>query len=99
MAFLNTSAGASLMGSWLFAVANGNESVSPFTLLWQHLMAVTVFSFVGVVVFVICLILMEKFAPFSIVKEIGDEHNVALAVIIGAIVVGISIIIGASILG
>jgi uncharacterized membrane protein YjfL (UPF0719 family) len=42
---------------------------------------------------------MEKLTPFSIVKEIIDEHNVALSVIMGSIVIGISIIIAASILG
>ena len=30
---------------------------------------------------------MEKLTPFSIIKEIGEEHNVAVALIVGAIVV------------
>ena len=84
----------------VLSVANETvEVMSPTGLLWQHLVAATVFSVLGVVVFVVCLILMEKLAPFSIVREIGEEHNVALGIIVGAIVVGISLIIGASILG
>ena len=42
---------------------------------------------------------MEKLTPFSVVKEIEEDQNVALAVIVGAVVLGISIIIAAAIVG
>jgi uncharacterized membrane protein YjfL (UPF0719 family) len=67
--------------------------------LGGHLLAAIVFSLVGVIVFFGCLLLMEKLTPFSILKEIGDEHNMAVALIVGAIVLGISIIIAAAIVG
>jgi putative membrane protein len=72
---------------------------SPLDLLGVHLLAAIVFSVVGVIVFFACLLLMEKLAPFSIIKEIGEEHNTALGIIVGAMVLGISIIIAAAILG
>ena len=75
------------------------ETTDSWTLLFVHLVAAIVFSLVGVVVYFAMLLLMEKLTPFSIVKEIGDEHNTAVAIIIGAIVLGISIIIAAAILG
>ena len=68
-------------------------------LLGRHLLAAVVFSVVGIVVFFVSLLLMEKLTPFSIIKEIGDEHNVALAIIVGAIVLGIAIIVAAAIVG
>ena len=64
-----------------------------------QLVAAVIFSTVGVIVFFGCLLLMEKLTPFSIVKEIGDEHNTAVAIIVGAMVLGISIIIAAAIVG
>ena len=68
-------------------------------LLIQHLIAAFVFSLVGVVVFAASLFLMERLTPFSLLHEIGEEHNVAAAIVIGAIVLGISVIIAAAILG
>jgi len=68
-------------------------------LLGAHLIAAVVFSLVGIVVFFLSLLVMEKLTPFSIIKEIEEEHNQALAIIVGAIVLGISIIIAAAILG
>lgn len=67
--------------------------------LMFHLAAAGVFSVVGIVVLFLAIFLMEKLTRFSITKEIVDEHNTALAIIVGAIVIGISIIIAASISG
>lgn len=75
------------------------EATDSWTLLLVHLVAAMVFAIVGVIIFFLMLLLMEKATPFSIIKEIGDEHNSAVAIIIGAIVLGISIIIAAAILG
>ncbi len=73
--------------------------VNRLELMGQHLIAAIVFSIVGVIIFFGSLLLMEKLTPFSIIKEIGEEHNNAVALIVGAIVVGIALIIAAAILG
>jgi putative membrane protein len=75
------------------------QAQSSMHLLGEHLLAAVVFSIVGIIVFFVCLLLMEKLAPFSIIKEIGEEHNEALGMIVGAMVLGISIIVAAAILG
>lgn len=67
--------------------------------LLEHMVAATVFSIVGIIVFVFCLVLAEKLTPFSIVHEIGEEHNMAVSIVVAAIVLGVSIIIAAAILG
>ena len=68
-------------------------------LLGYHLLAVGIFSCVGILVLLVCLLLMEKLTPYSITNEIVEEHNTALAIVVSAIVLGVSIIIAASILG
>jgi putative membrane protein len=68
-------------------------------LLGYHLAAVAIFSVVGIAVLLITLLLLEKLTPFSITKEIVDEHNTAMAIVLGAIVIGVSLIIAASIVG
>lgn len=74
------------------------DGVAPVK-LWVHLLAAVVFSLVGVAVLAICFKLMSKLSPFSIKKEIEEDQNVALAVIMGAVIIGMSIIIAAAILG
>jgi hypothetical protein len=67
--------------------------------LWVHLLAAVIFSLVGVAVLALCFKLMNKFSPFSLKKEIEEDQNVALAIIMGAVIIGMSIIIAAAIMG
>jgi uncharacterized membrane protein YjfL (UPF0719 family) len=75
------------------------ERGTSWDMLGQHLLAALVFSLLGVVVFFAALLLMEKLTPFSIAKEIGEEHNTAVAMIVSAMVLGIALIIAAAIKG
>ena len=74
------------------------EGVNPMK-LWEHLLAAVVFALVGITVLGVCFKLMSKLSPFSIKKEIEEDQNVALAVIMGAVIIGMSIIIAAAIQG
>ena len=67
--------------------------------LWEHLLAAVIFSLIGIAVLGVCFKLMSKLSPFSIKKEIEEDQNVALAIIMGAVIIGMSIIIAAAILG
>lgn len=82
----------------VFAEA-GNGVGSPIVVLWGHLLAAIVFAVVGIAVLGLCLWLMKKYAPFSIVKEIEQDQNTALAIVMGSIILGISLIIAAAISG
>jgi uncharacterized membrane protein YjfL (UPF0719 family) len=73
-----------------------SDSVS---VLVEHLIAAVVFSALGIIVLAICFWLMEKLTPFSMVKEIEEDENVALGIVVGAAVIGISLIIAAAIHG
>ena len=68
-------------------------------LLLQHLTAAFIFSIIGVIFFAASLYLLERVTPYSLLHEIGEEHNIAAAVVIAAIVLGISMIIAAAIQG
>lgn len=65
--------------------------------LMQHLLAALVYALLGIVIFVLAFVILDKLTPGSLWKEIIDEHNTALAVLSGAIAIGISIIIAAAI--
>lgn len=88
-----------VMSGWLLPLAQTLPEESRTGLLGYHLMAVALFSIVGIIVLGICLLLIEKLTPYSVTKELIDEHNTALAMVIAAIILGVSLIIAASILG
>jgi putative membrane protein len=65
--------------------------------LLTNVVAALVFAVIGIVTFVVAFVVIDKMTPFTLWKEIIDEHNTALAVLIGFIALGISIIIAAAI--
>ena len=67
-------------------------------LLVPMLLAV-VFTVLGLVLFAAALWIIAKVAPFSVRKEIEEDQNVALGIIVGAIIIGISIILAAAMIG
>jgi putative membrane protein len=58
--------------------------------------AYTVF---GMLIFGLGVWLMDKLTPFSIRKEIEDDQNTALGVVMGAVIIGLAIIIASGIAG
>jgi putative membrane protein len=65
--------------------------------LMQHLGAALVYALLGIVIFVLSFVILDWLTPGSLWKQIMDEKNTALAVLSGAIAIGISIIIAAAI--
>ena len=58
-----------------------------------------VFVALGLIVFAIAFLIVVLVAPFSVKKEIEDDQNISLAVIIGSVIIGIAMIISAAIHG
>ena len=56
-----------------------------------------IFAFLGILVFVAAFALVIRIAPVDLWKEIVQEHNMALAILVGAISLGICIIIAAAV--
>jgi putative membrane protein len=62
-----------------------------------NILSALVFTFIGLLVFVIAFVIMDKVTPYHLWKEIVQEHNLALAVLLGAMSIGICIIIASAI--
>jgi len=58
-----------------------------------------IFVAIGLIVFAIAFLIVVLVAPFSVKKEIEDDQNISLAVIIGSVIIGIAMIISAAIHG
>lgn len=67
--------------------------------LGDAVVSTAVFAGIGLAVFAIAFWLMVKIAPFSVKKEIEDDQNTALAVIMAGVLIGISLIIAAAVSG
>lgn len=52
-----------------------------------------VYSLVGIVLMGVGFLFINFFTPFSIKKEIEDDQNISLGIIIGSVIIGISIIV------
>ena len=62
-----------------------------------NVISALVFTFIGIFVFVLTFIIMDKLTPYHLWKEIVQEHNMALAILVGAMSIGICIIIASAI--
>lgn len=67
--------------------------------LFRHLVAAVIFSIIGIAVLFLCVWIFDRFSPYSFRKEICEDQNTALGIIVGALLIGMSIIIAAAIHG
>lgn len=58
---------------------------------------IAVYVLIGTLLFVLVWWLLGKLVPFSLVKELAEKRNPALAVILLSVLVGLGIIVSASI--
>ena len=63
------------------------------------LVGALLYSLIGIALFGLAFFIIVKVAPFSMRKEIEEDQNTALGVIIGSVFIGIALIIGAAIQG
>lgn len=64
--------------------------------LWMLISTVAYF-FVGLILFGISIWLMEKLTPFSMRKEIEEDQNTAVGVVIAGILIALAIVLSAAI--
>lgn len=62
-------------------------------------LATLAYAFLGIVIFVVGFRLWDWLTPTDIWKEIAEKHNIALAILSGAVAIGLAIIIGSAIHG
>ena len=67
--------------------------------LLPTLLTTLVFVLLGLVVFAIAYFIIVKVSPFSVRKEIEEDQNIALGIVIGAAILGVAGIIAAAITG
>lgn len=56
-----------------------------------------IYAFLGVAIFCIAFVIVDKITPFHLWKELVEKQNTALAIVVGFTALGICIIVAAAI--
>jgi len=65
--------------------------------LLDNVVSATAFAFLGILVFMVTFVVVDKATPYDLWKEIVEGKNTALAILVGALSLGICIIIASAI--
>ncbi len=68
-----------------------------FSALLHNAINAAVFAAMGMLIFLVAFLVMDKLTPYHLWKEIVQEHNMALAILVGAMSIGICVIIAAAV--
>lgn len=55
------------------------------------------YALIGVFVFWVCFVIVDKVTPYDLWAEIVERKNVALAIVVGAMCIAIGLIVAAAI--
>jgi len=56
-----------------------------------------IFVVIGLIIFALAFMIIAKASPFSVRKEIEEDQNIALAIVIAAVILGSALIIAAAV--
>jgi putative membrane protein len=65
----------------------------------RNVLSSLVFTAIGLAFFALAFWVICKLVPFSVRKEIEEDQNTSLAILIGSVIIGIAIIIAAAVHG
>lgn len=57
------------------------------------------FALIGVAIFWICFVIVDKLTPYHLWDELVEKQNVALAIVVGAMCIAIGMIVAAAVHG
>ncbi|MEM9193849.1 MAG: DUF350 domain-containing protein [Myxococcota bacterium] len=63
--------------------------------LVDAIISTAIFTTLGLVFFGVSFLIITKMVPFSMRKEIEEDQNTSLGIIIGSVIIGIALIIAA----
>jgi uncharacterized membrane protein YjfL (UPF0719 family) len=65
----------------------------------QLVLASVVYSAIGIAIFAVAFKVMAWVLPFDLVKELSEDDNTGVGVVVGAVMLGLAIIIASAIHG
>lgn len=62
-----------------------------------YVLNAVVYAVLGIIIFCLAFIIIDKLTPYDLWKEICENHNTALAIMVGAMSLGMCIIIASAV--
>lgn len=72
------------------------------TLDWlkpEVILGTTMYAVIGVVIFWVCFVIVDKITPYKLWEELVEHKNLALAIVVAAMCISIGNIVAAAIHG
>jgi putative membrane protein len=57
------------------------------------------FALIGVAIFLVCFVIVDKLTPYHLWGEIIEKKNMALAIVVGSMCIAIGMIVAAAVHG
>jgi uncharacterized membrane protein YjfL (UPF0719 family) len=80
-------------------LASNIALVVPMNQMVDLVIETLAFTLIGLLLFAIAFWIIVKVSPFSIRKELEDDQNIALGIVIASVIIGIAMIVSAAIHG
>ena len=68
-----------------------------YSSMLQNAVAAIVFAVIGVILFIVAFMVFDKLKPGSLWKELIEDQNTAIGVLMGAVAIALAIIIAAAV--
>ena len=65
--------------------------------LGTNVLAAAIFALLGIVILAVALLIFDKLTPGTLWKELMEDQNVAVAIVLAGVTIGLSIIIAADV--
>lgn len=73
--------------------------IDPNKMSVESILLALIFALIGMALFALAFFIIVKVCPFSIRKEIEEDQNISLGIVIGSVILGIAMILSAAIQG
>jgi uncharacterized membrane protein YjfL (UPF0719 family) len=66
---------------------------------WGPVVNSIVFSLIGILIYALGFIILDRLTPYHLWREINEKQNTALAILVGSMAIGLALIIAAAVHG
>jgi putative membrane protein len=84
-----------MMLSSLFAQVTNEPEAWNWPLFGWHVFLVAIYVIIGLAFFAAAYLVIDKVTPFSLGKELLEKQNVAVAIVLASVFIGIALILAA----
>jgi uncharacterized membrane protein YjfL (UPF0719 family) len=62
-------------------------------IMWAEVVATIFYAFLGLILMIVSYVVIDMLTPFSLHEELSGKANVAVAIVMGSVMISLSILI------